>query len=366
MAITTSPVPAVPVAEDAAAPAGSRSRIRHWLSEARRLPLLPLTLLLVFLIIPAIFAELIAPHDPQRGDLDDRLVPPAWSSDQVSIRTVVERVDRNNRHNEIKLTDAERTIRIGDGSVAGKPDGAAPVVGDQLHILVKPGGSLKYLLGTDKNGMDIFSRIVHGARLALVVSLMAIFVSGIIGTVLGILAGYYGGWIDTVVMRLVDMSLSISLVLVALVLAATLGPRIENVLIVVCLFLWSRYARLVRGETLALKTQDFIARSRVAGASQFRIMLRHIFPNLINTIIVLATLQLGFVILLEAGLSFLGAGIPRPNPAWGLMVADGRELIIDSWWVSFFPGLGILFTVLSVNLMGDWLRDRLDPKQRNV
>ena len=366
MATTTAPAPAAPAAEEGAAAPGSVSRIRRGLREVRRLPLFPVTMLLLFLIIPAVFAELIAPHNPRRGDLDDRLVPPAWSGDTVSIRTVVERVNRENRQNEIKLSDAERQVRIGDATVVGPAAGNAPVLGDRIRIVVKPGGQARYLLGTDKNGMDIFSRIVHGARLALVVSLMAIFVSGIIGTVLGILAGYFGGWIDTVVMRLVDMSLSVSLVLVALVLAATLGPRIENVLIVVCLFLWSRYARLVRGETLAIKTQDFIARSRVAGSSQFRIMLRHIFPNLVNTIIVLATLQLGFVILLEAGLSFLGAGIPRPNPAWGVMVADGRELIIDSWWVSFFPGLAILFTVLSVNLLGDWLRDRLDPKQRNV
>ena len=364
MAITTAPV-AQPAPAEEASP-GALARIGKWVREIRRLPLFPVTMLLVFLLIPAVFAELIAPHNPRRGDLDDRLVPPAWSSDVVSYRNVVERVNRENRQNEIKLSDAERTVRIGDATVVGKAEGEAPVIGDQIRILVKPGGQAKYLLGTDKNGMDIFSRIVHGARLALVVSLMAIFVSGLIGTVLGILAGYFGGWVDTIVMRLVDMSLSISLILVALVLAATLGPRIENVLVVVCLFLWSRYARLVRGETLALKTQDFIARSRVAGSSQIRIMVRHIFPNLVNTIIVLATLQLGFVILLEAGLSFLGAGIPRPNPAWGVMVADGRELIIDSWWVSFFPGLAILFTVLSVNLLGDWLRDRLDPKQRNV
>ena len=364
MAITTTPVAQPAQTEEASA--GTLDRIKKWVREIRRLPLFPVTMLLVFLLIPAVFAELIAPHNPRRGDLDDRLVPPAWSSDVVSYRTVVETVNRDNRQNEIKLSDAERTVRIGDATVVGKAEGDAPVIGDEIRVLVKPGGQAKYLLGTAKNGMDIFSRIVHGARLALVVSLMAIFVSGLIGTVLGILAGYFGGWVDTLVMRLVDMSLSISLILVALVLAATLGPRIENVLVVVCLFLWSRYARLVRGETLALKTQDFIARSRVAGSSQIRIMVRHIFPNLVNTIIVLATLQLGFVILLEAGLSFLGAGIPRPNPAWGVMVADGRELIIDSWWVSFFPGLAILFTVLSVNLLGDWLRDRLDPKQRNV
>jgi peptide/nickel transport system permease protein len=129
---------------------------------------------------------------------------------------------------------------------------------------------------------------------------------------------------------------------------------------------WSRYARLVRGETLTIRAQDYISRARVAGASNPRIMFRYIFPNIINTIVVLATLQVGFVIVLEATLSFLGAGISRPTPAWGLMVADGREFVTDAWWVSFFPGLAILLTVLSMNLLGDWLRDKLDPKQRNL
>jgi peptide/nickel transport system permease protein len=264
------------------------------------------------------------------------------------------------------LSDAQRKVRIGDAKVMGGPEGGQVKLGDQVATVTRRGGSMKHILGTDKNGMDILSRIIHGARLALTVSLLAIFVSGVIGTALGLASGYFGGWLDAVVMRLVDISLSISIVLVALVLAATLGPRIENVLAVICMFLWSRYARLVRAETLALKTQDFVARSRVAGASHIRIMVRHILPNLFNTIIVLATFEIGFVILLEAGLSFLGAGIPRPSPAWGLMVADGRELITDSWWVSFFPGVAILLTVLSINLLGDWLRDRLDPKLRNV
>jgi ABC-type dipeptide/oligopeptide/nickel transport system permease subunit len=304
--------------------------IYHRMRAARRLPLLPLTMLLIVLIIPATFAEAIAPYDPRRGDLSERLLPPAWAEDEVRIRTVVEQIDRANRQNEILLSDAQRKINIGGAHVVGS-EGKEVQVGDQVALVIQEGGSLRHILGTDKNGMDNLSRMIYGARLALLVSLFGIAVAGVIGSSLGLLAGYFGGWIDTIVMRLVDMSLSISLVPVALVLAATLGPRIENVLAVISLFLWSRFARLVRGETLSLRNRDFIDRARVAGASHLRIMLRHIFPNLVNTIIVMATLQIGFVIILEASLSFLGAGIPRPNPAWGLMVADGRELIIEAW-----------------------------------
>ncbi|MCH2518360.1 MAG: ABC transporter permease [Dehalococcoidia bacterium] len=292
------------------------------------------------------------------------MLPPFWVGETIGYKTVVEKVNRENRLNEILLKDAERRIKIGDGTITG--GGQIVQVGDQLEILFRKEGSTKYLLGTDKNGMDIFSRLIYGARLALVVSLLGIVVSGILGSSLGIIAGYYGGIWDTIIMRLVDISLSISLVLIALVLAAVRGPSIDNVLIVICLFLWSRYARLIRGETLLLKSQDFIARAQVSGASDLRIMYKHIMPNLANTIIVLATLQIGFVIILEASLSFLGAGVPRPNPAWGLMVADGRELLSNAWWVSLVPTVAIVLTVLSINLLGDWVRDRLDPKQRQI
>jgi peptide/nickel transport system permease protein len=323
-----------------------------------------LVILLVVLVIPAVFAPLIAPHNPLEGDLNDRLLPPFWVGETVKYKTVVEKVNRENRLNEILLKDAERRVKIGDGTITG--GGQIVQVGDQLEISFRKAGSTKYLLGTDKNGMDIFSRLIYGARLALVVSLLGIVVSGIIGSSLGIIAGYYGGILDSIIMRMVDVSLSISLVLIALVLAAVRGPSIDNVLIVICLFLWSRYARLIRGETLLLKSQDFIARAQVSGASDLRIMYKHIMPNLANTIIVLATLQIGFVIILEASLSFLGAGVPRPNPAWGLMVADGRELLSNAWWVSLVPTVAIVLTVLSINLLGDWVRDRLDPKQRQI
>ncbi|MDE2779097.1 MAG: ABC transporter permease [Chloroflexota bacterium] len=286
----------------------SPSNIGYYLQEARRFPLIPLAVIVVVLVIPAFFAAYVAPHHPTRGQFAERLTPPAWQE----------------------------------------------------------GGSAKYLLGTDKQGRDILSRIIHGAKYVLAVSLTVIAISGVIGVGLGLIAGYYGGRSDMLIMRGVDIALSIPAILLALAIVAARGPSFGVVIFVICVILWSRYARQVRGEVLAIKNQDFIGRAKVAGSSDFRIIVRHVFPNVVNSIIVLATLQVGFVILLEASLSFLGAGIPRPTPAWGLMVANGRELVVTAWWVSFFPGVAISLVVLSLNLMGDWLRDRLDPKQRNL
>jgi peptide/nickel transport system permease protein len=283
-------------------------RMAHAMCQAKRYPLVPLALLTLVLVIPAVFAPLVAPYDPLRGSLAKRLKPPVWEQ----------------------------------------------------------GGTIDHPLGTDKVGRDILSRIIYGARVSLAVSLVAIFVGGAIGTTLGLMSGYFGGWVDSVLMRLVDISLSLPTILLALVLVTAVGPSFGTVIGVLVVLLWARYARLVRGETLSIKERDFIARARVAGASHTRIMARYIFPNIVNSLIVLATLQVGYVILLESALSFLGAGLPRPTPAWGLMIADGRELIVTAWWVSMFPGLAIMLTVLSLNLLGDWLRDHLDPKLRNV
>ena len=283
-------------------------RVAEAMSQVRRYPLVPLALLTFLLVIPALFASQVAPYDPLQGSLSKRLKPPAWQQ----------------------------------------------------------GGTLEYPLGTDKLGRDMLSRIIYGARVSLAVSLVAIFVGGVIGTALGVISGYFGGWVDALIMRLVDISLSLPTILLALVLVAAVGPSFGTVITILMIFLWARYARLVRGETLAIKERDFIARARVAGASHMRIMARYIFPNVVNSLVVLATLQVGYVILLESTLSFLGAGLPRPTPAWGLMIADGRELIVTAWWVSMFPGLAIMLTVLSLNLLGDWLRDHLDPKLRNV
>ncbi len=229
-----------------------------------------------------------------------------------------------------------------------------------------PDGSGKYWLGTDKLGRDLVTRMIHGARISLSVSLIAILFAGIVGTTLGLLAGYVGGWVDGLIMRLVDIKLAIPSILLALVFVAVVGPSFQTVVTVIALVYWALYARQARGETLSVKNQDFIQRARVAGASHFRIIFMHIFPNVLNTLVIVATLQLGTAILFEASLSFLGAGIPRPTPAWGVMVADGRELIVANWWVSFFPGVAILVAVLSLNLLGDWTRDKLDPKTRQV
>ena len=295
------------------------SAVSRRLAWIRRYPLLPLAILLLVLVLPAVFANQIELHNPEIGNLNDRLLPPFW---------------------------------VGEEIVQGE--------------VVREAGSMKFPLGTDKLGRDNFSRMVHGARVSLTVALLAIALGGVVGTALGLMAGYFGGKTDAVIMRIVDIKLAFPSILLALVLVAAFKPHMVTVIVVIAVLLWARYARLVRGEALAIRHRDFVDRARVAGASDLRIMARHILPNLVNTVVVLATLEVGHVIILESTLSFLGAGIPPPTPAWGLMVADGRTLIINAWWLAFFPGLAILMTVLSMNLFGDWLRDKLDPKLRNV
>ena len=345
----------------------SPPKLKQALAEVRRYPVIPITVILLLLVVPAIGANWIAPHDPYDGDLNERLLPPVWIGEDTNVRTVVDRI--TDRGNQFTVGEATRQIQGGKATLittAGEDPERAIVLGDQLLEVKQAGGQGQYLLGTDKVGRDILSRIIYGSRISVIVAGIAIFISGAIGATLGITAGYFGGWVDSLLMRLVDISLSIPIILMALVLVTALGASYQTIVIVLVIFLWAQYARQARGETLTVRVQDFIARARVAGASDARIMLRHVFPNVFNSLVVLATLQVGFVIILEASLSFLGAGIPRPNPAWGLMVSDGRELIISSWWVSLFPGLAILLVVMATNLLGDWLRDKLDPKQRQV
>lgn len=342
------------------------ARLWRGITGAHRFPVLPLAIILFLLVIPAIFADLIAPHDHRIGDLRQEKVPPAWVSSEVQFKQVVEKVNVANRHAEISLSDAERNIRTGRATLVGGAEGEEVALGDQVEVVTRRGGSKTYLLGTDKLGRDILSRIIHGARISLTVSLVSIAIGGGIGVVLGLVAGYFGGLADALIMRLVDIKLAFPALLLALVLSVIMGSGFDTVIIVLVVLIWARYARMVRGEAQAIKQQDYIARARVAGASHIRIMVRHIFPNLVNTVVVLATLEVGHVIVLESTLSFLGAGIPRPTPAWGVMVADGRELITSEWWIFLFPTLAIVLTVLSMNLLGDWLRDKLDPKLRNV
>jgi peptide/nickel transport system permease protein len=274
---------------------------------ANRPPLVPLLIVTLF-VACALFAPLLAPLSPIEGSLTQRLHPP---------------------------------IGI-------------------------PGGGLDHLLGTDRQGRDTLSRLIFGARVSLSVSLLGILITGTFGSVIGLVAGFLGGWVDALLMRIVDISLSLPGILVAMLLAVVLKPSFANVVLVVAFVLWPSYARLVRGEALSLKHQDFVALARVAGCSNRTIMLRHILPNVVPSVLVLATLHVGLVIVLEAALSFLGVGIPPPTPSWGVMVADGRGLIEQAWWISILPGLAILVTVISLNILGDWVRDRLDPKLRQV
>ena len=275
-------------------------------------PVIWLSILFLVLVFPALTAQWTAPHDPLKQQLSKRLTGPVWSS------------------SEIKPTSWDN------------------------------------ILGTDKQGRDILSRIMHGSRISLMVSLSALAIGGTIGTVLGLISGYFGKWVDHLIMRIVDVFLALPLILMALVIVAVFGPSFWTAIGVISVLLWSRYTRQIRAEVLSIKQMDFVARARVAGSSNVRIIIKHIFPNIVNTLIVLGTLQVGTVILLEATLSFLGAGIPRPNPAWGVMVADGRDHIASAWWIAVMPGIAIMMTVLSMNMMGDWLRDKLDPKLRQV
>jgi len=271
-------------------------------------PLIPV-LILAFIVFVAVFANVLAPYDPQLGTLSARFKPPAWEQ----------------------------------------------------------GGSMAHLLGTDHVGRDVLSRLVFGARVSIVVGIMAVLVAGFIGTTLGIISGYLGGWVDQVIMRLTDTCLALPALTFAIFLTAIVGPSEVNIIIVLSAVYWTRYARVIRGEVLSLKEREFVRLAIVAGCSKRTIMMRHILPNVLNSAIVLGTLMLGVVIVTEAALSFLGVGVPPPKPAWGLMLADGKKgLMVGYWWLTVLPGTCIMLMVLSANLLGDWLRVKLDPQLRQL
>ena len=311
----------------------------------------------VFLLLlvagTGLLANFIAPHNPYKGSLEDQRLPPAWIGERTTSKTVVDFPQPGLSHQQISIAKARRI----------NPDAA---LGEEVAVVLREGGTAKYLLGTDDLGRDILSRIIYGARISLIIAAVTLGVGGAIGTALGLVAGYFGGLIDEVLMRIVDIFLALPLVLVALVLVVAVGQSFFITSVVLVLFIWVRFARQIRGEVLQLKTMDYVSLAKVAGASTPRILFIHLFPGVVNTLIVVATLQVSIVILVESTLSFLGAGVPPPTPAWGSMVADGRDFLADAWWISTMPGVAILLTVLSLNLFGDWLRDRLDPKLRQL
>jgi ABC-type dipeptide/oligopeptide/nickel transport system permease subunit len=222
-----------------------------------------------------------------------------------------------------------------------------------------------YILGGDNLGRDIFSRILYGSRASLAIGFLVTLAAAIFGSIAGAIAGYRGGIFDTIIMRLVDLQLSIPFILLAMIVLAIMGPGFWSVFVALSVALWVNYARLVRGETLRIREMEYVVAARTIGVNERRILMTHILPNVIQSILVLATLDIAFVIIFEASLTFLGLGIQPPTPTWGFMLSEGRNYLQESPWMSIFPGLAIILTVVGINLFGDWLRDTFDPSLRN-
>jgi peptide/nickel transport system permease protein len=241
-----------------------------------------------------------------------------------------------------------------------------PILQDVEKRLIPPvgqeGADPNYLLGTDHLGRDIVSRLIYGARISIVVSVSAVALSAVLGTLIGLFSGFYGGKVDNIFMRIADVQLAFPFILLAIAIIAVLGPDLQNIIITMAITGWVIYARVVRAEVLSLREKEFITSVKALGGSNGRIIFRHLFPNVVPPIIVIITLEMARMIIMEAALSFLGLGIQPPTPTWGGMLADGRVYLVTSWWLATFPGLVIMLVVLGINLLGNWLRDMLDPR----
>jgi peptide/nickel transport system permease protein len=265
-------------------------------------------LILLGLIATALLSPYIVPHNPIRERLIDRLLPPAWAED----------------------------------------------------------GEWRYVLGTDHLGRDLVSRIIYGSRVSLVVGFAAVAIGGALGVALGVAAGFLGGRTDEVIMAVADMQLAFPTILLAIAIIAVLGPSFINLVMVIGISGWVTYARIARGQVLSLREKEFVEAIRAQGGSQWRIVWRHILPNILPALIVVATLDLARTIILESTLSFLGLGIQPPTPSWGGMLSDGREYLLSAWWIATFPGVALMLTALSFNRLGDWIRDLTDPRLRRT
>ncbi|MFC2046351.1 ABC transporter permease [Chloroflexota bacterium] len=263
--------------------------------------------IMVLVVIVAILAPVISPHDPAKQNITQRLKPPFWAE----------------------------------------------------------GGSVEHLLGTDSVGRDLFSRIIHGSRISMLVGLAATSLSALVGIALGLLAGFLRGPYDATISRVGDMQQAIPFLVLAIAVAAMLGPGLFNLILVLVITTWVTFFRVVRGEVMSVREEEYIWAARSMGASNARIIFRYILPNVAASIIVVATLLVANMIIFEASLSFLGLGVPSNVPTWGRIVSDGREYVASEWWIALFPGMAILFTVMGINLLGDWLREELDPRRRN-
>jgi len=245
-----------------------------------------------------------------------------------------------------------------------------PVQGNMRDALTSPMGESRskafHIMGTDHLGRDILSRIIGGARISVIIGVLSVGLASFIGTIFAMLAGYLGKWWERIIMRLTDVAMSMPFLMVALVFAAVLGSGIRNLILIFGLWTWPQYARVLRSEVLRLKESDYVKLAIIAGASVPRIMIRHLLPNMVNTLMVLATLQLGTVVISEATLSFLGLGVQPPNPSWGLIIAQGRQYITQAWWICLFPGIALMLFVMSCNMLGEWLRIKLDPSLRRT
>lgn len=242
----------------------------------------------------------------------------------------------------------------------------SPVATNPVAILEAPNLFSKHILGTDNQGRDILSRIIYGAQTSVKVGVLSVFLAAAVGTSIGLLSGVFQGWTDRILMRITDMFLALPYLMVALTAVSLLGASVGNVILVIGLLRWMGFARVLRGEVLKLVEMDFVRLATVSGASRYRIMLRHVLPNIINTLLVLCTLEIGLAVIVEASLSFLGLGVPRPLPSWGSMLRDSQQYIYIAWWFPLIPGLAITLLVMSANLTGDWLRDRWDPTRRQL